>query len=1323
MAFHPPLHTGEALEPLLTAADQVPSMPDGHFAVLSYQEPGSESWRRHLQVFASAFAPSDDAHLFVMAPGRDEAAMRAQIRQELPDAAWEAHVHVVVGTAEPSSLVALLGVCHAYLDDASADAAYLARLCGKHVLSAPSPDALRAVRTVQAAPAQDRAELQASYVVDQLRRQRGAARVLVVGDRSPQGELPHVTLHRADQPADAPEGTFDAVVALSGLGDWTAEAIARCLAAGGALIAQGVSADALNAAGLARLRAGTTAIWQRPTDAPAVEASRVMLLYKEHYYTTAKYFRKAFRELGYEVMTAGPGQGAVGGLELPHDAFMPDVIEAMSEEQRPQLVFYVDVNLEPQFRPRGLDRLEMPTVGYFIDSHLNLADHLSRAGQFDHVAVSHGQYLQAFEQHGIRNVFHLPCSADPEVFHPVAVQRERDVVFVGHTGVHPRRVELLKGLAERFDLHQDRQFFEACAEAFSRGHLVFNCSLNGDLNMRVFEAMAAGSLLVTDRLAPETGLERFFADGEDLVLYDTPEQLYAAVTHYLAHPEEAEAIRRRARQAILAGHTYRHRALAVLERALTRPSRGLGLLAGCQRFAAGDVDGAIFAFSAVAKQDPPSPEAFNNLAVCLAALGRPEQALELVEGALTLAPSYRAAQENLMALKGNSPAEVPGPFEAAVPAYYQFDRPEVRRLVPAGVRRVLDVGCAAGALGGALKRERPGLEVVGVEYNRHAALLASRRLDAVVQGSVDELADFPYPHGYFDCLVFADVLEHLPNPEETLKRLLPYLREGGHLVVSLPNVRHYEVVGDLLVNGRWTYQDAGILDRTHLRFYTYAEIEQMAARLGLELDELDANLGVADAARFQAMAQAVRALGGDEVAFRQEGRVVQYLLRWQKPAANAPRGLASRVPAACPVEAPPVVSIVMLTLNQLPFTQLCVESLFAHSTVPFELLVIDNASTDGTRAYLSQLAENDPRVKLIFNDANMGFAHGCNQGIAAAEGEVVVLLNNDTIVTEGWLEGLLRPMLDDPRIGAVGPRSNQVTGIQELSFVPYGSNLERLHAFARWRSSTHRGQGFLVPRAIGFCLAVKREVLETIGGFDTRYGIGNYEDDDLSARIYTSGHRIYIADDVFIHHFGHVTFTGQRVDYRASMGENWRLFAQKWNLPYDPNAPGYNSALIVNQPFNPARDVFPILVPDAPGAAIADAKGYHFLALPDWEHPEAVVEAIAAYNTAFPASDDVALLIWVDPAGPMSVQQAAEILGARLAEAGLDGPNTPELVLFDAPGNPMTISRVYRAAQACLPLGRPQVASAAQACGLALVPQPTPDALRAARGGAPSTIA
>jgi 2-polyprenyl-3-methyl-5-hydroxy-6-metoxy-1,4-benzoquinol methylase/thioredoxin-like negative regulator of GroEL len=157
---------------------------------------------------------------------------------------------------------------------------------------------------------------------------------------------------------------------------------------------------------------------------------------------------------------------------------------------------------------------------------------------------------------------------------------------------------------------------------------------------------------------------------------------------------------------------------------------------------------------------------------------------------------------------------------------------EVAAAVPFGVSRVLDVGCGAGALGSYLKRQGVR-EVVGIEYVESACKLAAKVLDNAIPGSIESL-EIPYEDGYFDCVIFADVLEHLVDPAAALCKVARVLADDGIIITSIPNVRYFQVLG-MLAGGRWEYMDAGILDRTHLRFFTAVEMRLLMQGAGLEV--------------------------------------------------------------------------------------------------------------------------------------------------------------------------------------------------------------------------------------------------------------------------------------------------------------------------------------------------------------------------------------------------------------------------------------------------------------------------------------------------------
>jgi SAM-dependent methyltransferase len=201
--------------------------------------------------------------------------------------------------------------------------------------------------------------------------------------------------------------------------------------------------------------------------------------------------------------------------------------------------------------------------------------------------------------------------------------------------------------------------------------------------------------------------------------------------------------------------------------------------------------------------------------------------------------------------------------------YFGLTRPEIRALVPATAQRVLDVGCGAGGLGAALKEDR-GCEVFGLEGFPDAAKTASERLDGVICIDLDTLDALPPEWGKFDAIVFGDVLEHLRDPARLIGKLLPALADDGAIVGSIPNVKHWSVLLPLLAQDRWAYEDAGLLDRTHVHFFTAHEMTAMFAQIGLELVRLEVNDHAPLPPQLQPLADVAEALGteGAEAAAR-----------------------------------------------------------------------------------------------------------------------------------------------------------------------------------------------------------------------------------------------------------------------------------------------------------------------------------------------------------------------------------------------------------------------------------------------------------------------
>jgi SAM-dependent methyltransferase len=150
--------------------------------------------------------------------------------------------------------------------------------------------------------------------------------------------------------------------------------------------------------------------------------------------------------------------------------------------------------------------------------------------------------------------------------------------------------------------------------------------------------------------------------------------------------------------------------------------------------------------------------------------------------------------------------------------YYNLFKPGIAALIPEGPNSILDLGCGTGALGRGLKELNKARELIGVEIFEEAANEAANYYERVYQGDVEQ-ANLPYEN-YFDFVVCGDILEHLVDPWKTLRRIRGWLKSGGFVIVSMGNVRYWRVLRNLIFRGRWEYTEAGILDNTHLRFFT-----------------------------------------------------------------------------------------------------------------------------------------------------------------------------------------------------------------------------------------------------------------------------------------------------------------------------------------------------------------------------------------------------------------------------------------------------------------------------------------------------------------------
>ncbi len=239
-------------------------------------------------------------------------------------------------------------------------------------------------------------------------------------------------------------------------------------------------------------------------------------------------------------------------------------------------------------------------------------------------------------------------------------------------------------------------------------------------------------------------------------------------------------------------------------------------------------------------------------------------------------------------------------------------------------------------------------------------------------------------------------------------------------------------------------------------------------------------------------------------------------------------------------------SIIIPSYNQVDFLKKCLTSIHKHTNVAYEIIVVDNASSDGTAAYLQSV---DGVVRYRVLERNCGFAGAVNVGMMMAKGTSLLLLNNDTIVTDNWLSNLLACLNSDPGIGMVGPVTNNISGDQRIE-VPYTTEKEiasfgrrfNVHDPAKWQRT---------DRLKGFCLLFRRELWDRTGYLDEGFAIGNYEDDDFSIRVRLQGYSLVTARDTFIHHFGSVSMKALGERFNEVNDRNLHVYMDKWGNPHE----------------------------------------------------------------------------------------------------------------------------------------------------------------------------
>ena len=274
--------------------------------------------------------------------------------------------------------------------------------------------------------------------------------------------------------------------------------------------------------------------------------------------------------------------------------------------------------------------------------------------------------------------------------------------------------------------------------------------------------------------------------------------------------------------------------------------------------------------------------------------------------------------------------------------------------------------------------------------------------------------------------------------------------------------------------------------------------------------------------------------------------------------------------------------------------------------------------------------------------------------------------------------------------------------------VPYKSLAEMFDYAYEW-ATDHAGQVALLSRLTGLCMVMSRRVIEAVGGLDTGFGIGNFEDDDFCMRVMRAGFKLALVNDVFIHHYGSATFRQMKVDYAALMNENFEIFTTKWGMTHRIDE-HYNAVEIAQaHPWDMERDYIEpeyseIFNSRCIPLEIEGSHSARFLCIPDWGNPT-WKGVVLSYIANTPADGNTALVLRVEPNSEKRAQAVYAEIASLFESQGIDPDKIPDIVLETSTISPRSRGSLYTACDVLIPCegSRSQLyIREAKACGIAI---------------------
>jgi len=225
--------------------------------------------------------------------------------------------------------------------------------------------------------------------------------------------------------------------------------------------------------------------------------------------------------------------------------------------------------------------------------------------------------------------------------------------------------------------------------------------------------------------------------------------------------------------------------------------------------------------------------------------------------------------------------------------------------------------------------------------------------------------------------------------------------------------------------------------------------------------------------------------------------------------------------------------IIIPVWNNLDLTKDCIEHLMRNTDTPYRIIAVDNASDDRTSSYLDGLSARTDAL-VIHNDTNLGFIKAVNQALAVSSAPFICVLNNDTIPAEGWLRAMIDFAREHPDVGLINP---QCDGHGSAPIGEYARSLR-----------SEKGNYMEMNQCQGFCMLMKRKLVDSIGLLDEAFGIGGFDDTDYSMRAHKAGFRCVAIRDAYVYHRQHGSFDKSQ-DREEWVRRNEKIFIKKWGRP------------------------------------------------------------------------------------------------------------------------------------------------------------------------------